>query len=1641
MDLNMGEQCTMAEDGFVPGRNSHLPSGGGPFEKIAYIDVEVGVQDGKIRDFGAFREPNRELHTASAREFARFIADAGFLCGHNIVCHDLKHLAGLVPDIQARKAIDTLYLSPLLFPKRPYHRLLKDDKLQSDELNNPLNDARKARDLFHDEVNAFHALPEGMKTLFCALLQPLAEFRGFFDFVGMEPGGRNAGEIAREVFAGRICAHADLSDLVKDLPRELAYALALIHTGDGSSVTPPWVLHQFPRVEQVLKTLCGSPCREGCAFCNDALDVHKGLRSIFGYREFRRFDGEPMQERAVQAAVAGESLLAIFPTGGGKSLTFQLPALMLGRAVHGLTVVISPLQSLMKDQVDNLAARGITEAVTINGLLDPLSRAEAIERVANGSATMLYISPEMLRSKTIEKLLLSRNVVRFVIDEAHCFSAWGQDFRVDYLYIGDFIRKLREKKGAGISIPVSCFTATAKQKVISDIRDYFRDKLGLDLRLFASSASRKNLRYAVTHADSDAEKYQYLRSLLLGAECPAIVYVARTKRSRELAAKLTQDGIPALPFNGQMDPREKIANQNAFIQNEVRAMVATSAFGMGVDKKDVGLVVHYDISDSLENYVQEAGRAGRDPQTDAKCHVLYSDQDLDKHFIFLNQRKLSISEIQQVWSAVKTLTRQRRQVACSALEIARQAGWNDEVPDIETRVRAAVAALEEAGYVSRGNNVPHVFATGILVKNMDEARQRIAQSPLFDDEGRQNAIRIIKSLISSRQIAKAQEDDEADSRVDYLADILGMTKEAVIGAVTRMRQEGILADSRDMSAFIDRTEAATSRTLERFASLERFLLDQIGRQDADLTCKSLNERALESGITGSSVKSIRTLLYFLTVKSFIRKQEDAETGVVRMVTTLDAERTLRKQARRIEICRSVIRELHGLAVVHFVPVGGMNLVQFSVTELQKKLAGRQEGTLFDDDGPCRIDEIEDALLYLSKIGAMKLEGGFLVIYNAMEIHRLADMKNRYKREDYRMLDEFYKQKIRQIHIVGEYANLMVKDYAAALQYVQDYFQMDFRKFISKYFKGERLAEIDKNISPAKYRELVGKLSATQKAIIDDKKSKCIVVVAGPGSGKTRVLVHKLASLRQMEDVKDEQLLMLTFSRAAATEFKQRLIGLCRNEAYFVEITTFHSYCFDLLGKVGNLEEAQDVVGRAARTIENGEVEPNRIAKSVLVIDEAQDMDRNECALVRALMRANEDLRVIAVGDDDQNIYAFRGSDSRYMGGLSGDGRECRYELVENYRSCRAIVEFANAFAQTIGGRMKSRPGVAVRQEAGTVEVVRHASENMAVPLIEHVKRTWQGETACVLTRTNDEALQMVGALSRAGISARLIQSVDGFRFSDLAEVRYFLRRVERNAASPVLDDGSWEKAKRETLEHYRESRCLDCIQEFFRQFESVHQTKYLGDLREFVFESKLEDFCGSGSGSLLVSTIHKAKGREFDTVYMLLCNEKAETDDARRKLYVGMTRARNRLFIHGNTGIFEACRIPGARFLRDETSYPEPPELRMQLSLKDVWLDYSKDRKNEIFRLRSGSPLKYDGGILSTEAGVCVACLSKAARAEIKRHEAKGYRVCEARVGFVVAWKGKEATEESAVLLPELTLEKQDGPADSGDGTVRCRGI
>lgn len=1596
---------------------------------IAFVDTEIEPKSGKILDIGSVKGDGSSFHRASIPELVQFLKGIQFICGHNIFNHDLKYIEQALKDagINSESVIDTLFLSPLLFPAKPYHALLKDDKLQSEDINNPLNDSIKSKDLFFDEVAAFQQTDEIMKQIFYLLLHDKKQFRSFFRFIAYTSTETNLEKLIRQKFQNEICGQANLAKIIAEHPIELAYCLSLINANNRYSITPPWVLKNYQEVERLMFKLRNKPCISGCVYCNKALDIHKGLKRFFGFDSFRTYGGEPLQEKAVKAAIDNKSLLAVFPTGGGKSITFQVPALMTGESAKGLTVVISPLQSLMKDQVDNLEKVGITDAVTINGLLDPIERAKSLERIEDGSASILYISPESLRSRTIERLLLGRKIARFVIDEAHCFSSWGQDFRVDYLYIGDFIKSIQEKKNIEDGIPVSCFTATAKQKVIEDIRDYFRDKLSIELELFTSKSTRTNLHYKVFEKGDEEEKYQTVRDLIEEKNCPTIIYVSRTRKAYQLAERLTEDGFNAKPYHGKMDVKEKTANQNAFIAGDVPIMVATSAFGMGVDKKDVGMVIHYEISDSLENYIQEAGRAGRDESIVADCFVLFNDEDLSKHFVLLNQTKLSIKEIQQIWKAIKEITRFRSTVSNSALEIARKAGWDDNVAEIETRVITAIAALEDAGYLKRGQNMPRIFANSILSKNAQEAIDKINASDKFEEKQKEKAVRIIRKLFSSKS-RKHTSEEAAESRIDYISDQLGIIKEEVINIVNLLREEKILADAKDLTAFIKKgdNKNRSFNIVETFSKIEKFLMPVFEEQEKELHIKKLNEEAEEKGCNDVTPNKIKTIISFWAIKNWIKRQnlEYSKNHIV--VLCLHPKEVLKeKLEKRHELAKFIVEYLYEKGNVSFSESEENKeeiLVEFSVHELKEAYENSQN--LFKLNAT--IDDIEDTLFYLSRIEAIKIEGGFMVVYNRLTIERIEqDNKKRYKVENYQKLNQFYENKVQQIHIVGEYAKKMISDYKEALQFVEDYFQLNYTSFLNKYFKGSRQNEIKLNLTPAKFRQLFGELSPTQLKIINDKETKYIVVAAGPGSGKTRVLVHKLASLLLMEDVKHEQLLMVTFSRAAATEFKKRLLKLIGNAASFIEIKTFHSYCFDLLGKVGSLEKSNVILKKTIEKIRNKEVETSQITKTVLVIDEAQDMDEDEFNLITTLMEQNEEMRVIAVGDDDQNIYEFRGASSKYLEQLVHVNKAIKYELVENYRSKNNLIDFTNQFVKRISHRLKDAPIIATQINNGKIKLVRYQSSNLVTPLARDILTAELTGTTCVLTKTNEEALQITGLLLKNGMQAKLIQTNDSFSLYNLLEVRFFLSKLNLADDVYIISDDVWVNAKQELTNKFRNSTKLEVCNNIIRDFEVTNpKKKYKSDLEVFIRESKLEDFFNENGEAIFVSTIHKAKGKEFDNVFLMLEKLNPATDEEKRLLYVAMTRAKRNLTIHLSSNFLDNITTENLERVEDREIYLPPNELVMHLTYKDVWLDYFLNKQHLVSQLVSGDKLTVNGDECLNAQGLSVLKFSMHFVRQIESMKERNYKLKGAKANFILYWQKEGTEQEVKIIIPELYFER-----------------
>ena len=345
------------------------------------------------------------------------------------------------------------------------------------------------------------------------------------------------------------------------------------------------------------------------------MDLPSSLKKHFGYDEFR-----PLQEEIVSDALAGHDVFALMPTGGGKSLCFQLPALLR----DGLTIVVSPLISLMKDQVDALQTSGIA-ATFLNSALHRHEAVERLRGLSRGQYRMLYLAPERLMLDGFLQRALNWNVTQIAIDEAHCISEWGHDFRPEY-------RELKKLRRDLPDVPIMALTATATERVRKDIVD----QLHLDnARCYVASFNRPNLTYRVVPKSSPYE--QVLTFIRSRPNESGIVYCASRRTADSLATKLNSDGVKAKPYHAGLEAKERTKHQELFLRDDARVITATIAFGMGINKPNVRFVVHHDLPKNIESYYQETGRAGRDGLP-SECVLLFSAGDVAKQRRFIEEK-------------------------------------------------------------------------------------------------------------------------------------------------------------------------------------------------------------------------------------------------------------------------------------------------------------------------------------------------------------------------------------------------------------------------------------------------------------------------------------------------------------------------------------------------------------------------------------------------------------------------------------------------------------------------------------------------------------------------------------------------------------------------------------------------------------------------------------------------------------------------------------------------------------------------------------------------------------------------------------------------------------------------------------------
>src|SRR5919112_1180598 len=423
------------------------------------------------------------------------------------------------------------------------------------------------------------------------------------------------------------------------------------------------------------------------------------LKEIFGFDSFR-----PGQEEVIRAVLEGRDTLAVMPTGGGKSLCYQVPALMQ----DSLTVIVSPLISLMKDQVDSLLQSSVADAATLHSGLSPEERWEVERRVRTGEVKMLYVAPERLRSLEFVLALRRAGVGLFVVDEAHCISEWGHNFRPDYLFLPRAVRDLDNP-------PVLALTATATPRVRQDIL------ISLKMRspeVVVTSFNRPNLTYRVIPAKEKKHKLPRILDVIRNSPPPGIVYATTRKECDELSASLRRSGVDAAAYHAGMGPAQRAEVQERFMTDELGVVVATIAFGMGVDKPNVRFVVHSSVPGSLPAYIQESGRAGRDGEN-AECVVLYRGADLGRRKRLVTLGTAGEREVSSFFTAL-TGVQSGGRVNVPPGSLSALGGVDPEAAGI------VMGSLEESGLISRGYDLWAEIEVHRIDEEPDGLREEVA---------------------------------------------------------------------------------------------------------------------------------------------------------------------------------------------------------------------------------------------------------------------------------------------------------------------------------------------------------------------------------------------------------------------------------------------------------------------------------------------------------------------------------------------------------------------------------------------------------------------------------------------------------------------------------------------------------------------------------------------------------------------------------------------------------------------------------------------------------------------------------------------------------------------------------------------------
>ena len=1617
-----------------------------------WVFVDLEVVNGDVREIGATRGGRsfrtKRVGSASLAEFSRFAAGATLVIGHHAWAHDREYLAKL-PGLEALNALpvlDTLPLSVVSHPERPYHALVKDYKLVRTSVSDPTEDCRLCETLLHGIGVALRQPTVAQRFAVAALAAAEPNALGqFCAWLGMDPPTLRPA--LREVaMASRdaSCVSA-LTTACEEVhrgaraPLPLAYALLWVSVAGTGSVLPRWVREQYPDASATVRALRVSCCTDAnCTWCRTTNDENAALRKWFGFDAFRAEpkaqDGSSLQAAIVRNGLGDVPTFAVLPTGGGKSICFQLPALARAERTGALTVVVSPLQSLMKDQVDNLREQAANTVGEVNGSLTMPERARTLAGIVDGRIGLLYVSPEQLRNRSVRQALTCREIGAWVFDEAHCLAKWGHDFRTDYLHVLRFIRELSQQQQRSASPPVFCFTATAQRAVVREVCDYVKRETGQSLDPLLGGIERTNLTYQVIEAS--AAQRLHITAELLAEHLPAgrlgsAVVFASTRRETEQTAEALQGALndPTLPvsaYHAGLDPQQRRELQDDFIAAERAVMVATSAFGMGVDKPDVRLVVHLSMPSSLESYLQQAGRAGRDRNA-AHCVLLFASDDADKQFQFERHNRLNVPDIQAIHRSVRRAPSVAekdgdRKAVVTHVELMRigsaRARFDPDDAGALTRVSTAVSWLERAKLLRRDENITRVFQGVLRTQTLDEALQRLEVRADLSQAMRATYKQILRTLVLS-------DPDEALS-ADELAIRSGLWRsgedERQVGAgneVLKILRDlvgmRLLNEATRFTAFV--RHGIADNALQRFAHLRkhdralRALIQELAggvgegealHADFALLVRQVFERLGETP-KPADLEQLRALWasYERDADGFAGAQRTARMRFLgrsqyRVHLEADLAALAARRDRFLNVARVVLQSILGKLADGVA--GADLLVAF---ETQDLILACEADVSLAPELRQTAQTVESVLLLLHDARVLTLQNGMAVFRQAMTIrHHEDDRRRQFRKQDFEPLAEYYASRTLQIHVMAEYARLGCTDMDAALRLALDWFELERDLFLARWMPG-RKASLARATTPESYAEIVTALGHDEQvAIVTAPADANQLVLAGPGSGKTRVIVHRIAYLVRVCGLEPAGILALAYNRAAALEIRRRLRELIGEEASWVRVRTLHGLAAELVGHLPNIEtqrpQAADdafraLIVEAAELLESGVDGGQSLRESLLggcshlLIDEYQDIDAMQARLVSALSgRLLDDGRklcMLAVGDDDQNIYGFRGADTKFIKAFAEEFEATTVSLLDNFRSTQAIVDAANHVIERAPARLKSDTPIRVaghrRGEpyGGPWEAMDPVSQGR-VRIVHCKDDLGVGEFVAV------ECLRM------AGLDAALDAALDASPIAVLGRTRaalYPVREALRMRRKPsrwslphgqgvpvtsvreVASVMEWLHAQgnrlvriedvRQSQATWASARAGDPWVRLMNDELIAWQAAY-GDepvlaptlaaaIRDSVADHRRSHAIGIGP---TLNTFHASKGLEFDHVFVLPGTtqwaSENDADSERRAFYVAMTRARKSLTVvvpRGGAPRWAEDLAGAANVATSQWVSLDPPDAVTYrlLGLGDLWLDWA----------------------------------------------------------------------------------------------------